>query len=59
MKECEDCTNKECVGCKNNNNRFVISTICDTECIFDKKTEEIYCDTDLKIICNLLNKLNG
>ena len=57
MNECENCTNEECIGCTNSN-RYVIKTICDTECIFDKKTEEMYCDTDLKIICNLLNKLN-
>ena len=58
MTECDNCTNKECIGCKNSN-RFVITTICDAECIFDKETEEMYCGTDLKVICNLLNKLNG
>lgn len=57
MNECDDCTNKECIGCKHNN-RFTIQSICDEECILDKKTEEVYCDTDLKSICNLLNKLS-
>ena len=56
MNDCKDCENIECVDCKNGN-RFEIQLICDEKCIFDKKTEEIYCKTDLNSLCGLMNKL--
>lgn len=57
-EKCDDCTKKECVGCKYQKDRFKIERICDAKCIFDNMTEEMYCENDLEQICLLLNQLN-
>lgn len=56
IKVCENCADKDCVNC-DKQDRFIIQTICDEECIMDNLTEEMYTKSDLKLISDLMNKL--
>lgn len=57
-KDCNNCETKDCVKCEKKD-RFSNQVICGEECILDNLTEEMYMKSDLKLICELMNKLHN
>ena len=55
MEFCNNCDNKNCAKC-DKKKRFTMQCVGDKKCIFDNLTENIYLESDLHLICELLNR---